>query len=91
MAKTALSILVAGVLLAASPHREANAQSSCDWYAKLALRQAQINDEKKCGLAGAAWHKDLAAHLKWCQGVAPDVWKAEAQKRNQQLDACGSK
>lgn len=69
----------------------AAAQSNCEWYAKTAVRQQQINEEKRCGFIGDAWHKDLAAHMKWCAGVAPDFWKSEAQKRNQQLDACPKK
>lgn len=66
----------------------ASAQSTCEWYARTAVRQQQINEEKKCGLAGEGWHKDLAAHTKWCGSVAPELWKAEAQKRNQLLEAC---
>jgi hypothetical protein len=69
----------------------AAAQGNCEWYAKTAVRQQQINEDKKCGLKGDAWHRDLAAHLKWCTGVAPELWKSEAQKRNQQLEACGKR
>jgi hypothetical protein len=69
----------------------AAAQGNCEWYARTAVRQQQINEEKKCGFKGEAWHKDLAAHLKWCASVAPDLWKSEAQKRNQQLEVCGKR
>ncbi|MEZ5854947.1 MAG: hypothetical protein R3D67_09480 [Hyphomicrobiaceae bacterium] len=69
----------------------ASAQANCDWYAKTAVRQQQINASKQCGLTGLSWHTDLAAHRKWCQGVPPDAWKAEAQKRSQQLQACEQK
>lgn len=69
----------------------AQAQGNCDWYAKTAVRQQQLNEDKRCGFTGEAWHKDLAAHAKWCAGVAPDFWKSEAQKRNQQLESCQKK
>lgn len=68
-----------------------SAQSNCEWYAKTAVRQQQINEEKRCGFKGEAWHKDLTAHLRWCAGVAPDFWKSEAQKRNRQLADCQKK
>ncbi len=69
----------------------ANAQTNCDWYARTAVRQQQINEEKKCGFTGEAWHKDLSAHMKWCASVAPDAWKLQAQGRSSQLEACGKK
>lgn len=69
----------------------ASAQANCDWYAKTALKQQQENEQRKCGLTGAAWSPDLAAHLNWCRGVAPDVWKKQAQQRDQQLAACAKK
>lgn len=85
-----LALLVAPLWLALAPS-SAGAQSNCDWYAKTAVRQQQVNEDKKCGFNGEAWHKDLSAHLKWCASVSPDFWKAQAQTRNQQLDACGKK
>lgn len=91
MGRLAVAVLVAWIVVAASAGNGAGAETNCEWYAKLALRQQQINDEKKCGFNGDAWHKDLGAHLKWCQGVAPDLWKAQAQARNAQLDECEKK
>ena len=69
----------------------AAAQADCDWYAKTAVRQQQINETKQCGFTGLAWHKDLAKHQAWCRSVPPDLWKAEAKKRSQQLIECEKK
>jgi hypothetical protein len=69
----------------------AHAQANCDWYAKTALRQQQLNEEQKCGFKGEAWTPDLKAHLNWCASVAPDVWKAQAQQRDQELAKCARK
>jgi hypothetical protein len=60
-------------------------------YGKLALQQQQENVEYKCGLAGPEWSPDLKAHTAWCGTVGPDQWKAQLQKRKQQLDACKAK
>ncbi len=68
-----------------------HAQANCEWYGQTAVRQQQINEEKKCGLQGEAWHKDLNAHIRWCATVAPDAWKLQAQERNRQLEACDKK
>lgn len=84
----AVGILGVGLVLSGGFSLSAAAQGDCDWYAKTAVRQQQINEARKCGFTGQAWHKDLAAHVTWCAGVAPDIWKSEAQKRNQQLEAC---
>ena len=91
MTKIALLSAAAALVVQALAATTASAQSNCEWYAKTAVRQQQINETKKCGFIGEAWHKDLAAHLKWCQTVPPDQWKSEAQKRDQQLTTCGSK
>jgi len=69
----------------------ASAQANCDWYAKTALKQQQENEQRKCGFKGPEWSLDLAAHMSWCRSVAPDVWKKQAQLRNQQLEACVKK
>jgi hypothetical protein len=69
----------------------ASAQSNCDWYAHTALKQQQENERLKCGFKGEAWHTDLKAHSAWCTTVGPDVWKAQAQKRDQALVACSKK
>jgi len=70
---------------------DASAQANCDWYAKTALKQQQENEQRKCGFTGPAWSSDLAAHMTWCRGVAPDLWKKQAQERDQQLAACAKK
>lgn len=67
------------------------AQSNCQWYASTALRQQQQNEKLKCGFRGDSWHSDLRAHLSWCAGVSPDLWKAQAQARDRQLATCAAK
>lgn len=68
-----------------------SAQATCEWYAKTALRQQQLNEERKCGFKGEAWHPDLKAHLAWCASVSPDLWKEQAKARDQQLAQCPRK
>jgi hypothetical protein len=67
------------------------AQTNCDWYGATALKQQQQNEKLKCGFTGADWSPDLKAHIAWCGNVAPDVWKAAAQRRDQQLSRCAHK
>ena len=69
----------------------ASAQANCDRYAKTALKQQQENEQRKCGFNGPEWSLDLTAHMNWCRGVAPDMWKKQAQQRDQQLAACAKK
>ncbi len=69
----------------------ANAQANCDTYGRLALKQMQENEQKKCGLKGPEWNTDLKAHTTWCGTVGPDHWKIQLQKREQALAACGKK
>jgi hypothetical protein len=83
----AATVLSAGLVLPPA----ALAQANCDWYAKTALRQQQLNEEQKCNFKGDAWSADLKAHLNWCASVAPDVWKAQAQQRDQMLAQCAKK
>ncbi len=66
----------------------ASAQANCDWYAKTSLQQQQENEQKKCGFSGPTWSTDLKAHMTWCTTANPDLWKAEAQKRQQMLTGC---
>ncbi len=54
-------------------------------YGKLALQQQKENEASKCGFSGAEWSPDLKAHIAWCSSVGPDQWKAQLQKRKQQL------
>lgn len=82
---------LAAVLATMTAAPQSHAQTSCDWYAKTALKQQQENEQKKCGLSGAEWSSDLKAHMTWCASVAPDAWKAAAQKRDQALATCAKK
>jgi hypothetical protein len=65
----------------------ANSEANCDWYAKTALKQQQENEQKKCGFTGPNWTNDLKAHTAWCI-ANPDQFRAEAQRRDQQLATC---
>lgn len=67
---------------------EAGAQANCEMYGKLALQQEKENVASKCGFSGPEWSADLKAHIAWCNSVGPDQWKAQLQKRKQQLDTC---
>lgn len=64
------------------------AQDSCATYGRLALKQMQENEQKKCGLKGPEWSMDLKAHVDWCATVSADQWKAQIQKREQALASC---
>lgn len=89
-ARVSLGIAASGLLvLSLAP--VAFAQANCDMYGKLALKQMQENEQKKCGFKGNEWNADLKAHIAWCATVPPDQWKIQIQKREQQLAACGKK
>ncbi|MEQ1612701.1 MAG: hypothetical protein ABL904_08090 [Hyphomicrobiaceae bacterium] len=90
LAKITLSLLAAG-MTATVVVPAANAQANCEMYGKLALKQMQENEQKKCGLKGAEWNSDLKAHVTWCATVPPDQWKIQLQKREQALGACAKK
>lgn len=91
MMSTLLHTTIAVVLAFAVLPTGAAAQANCEWYAKTALKQQKDNEQFKCNLKGQSWHSDLKAHLSWCAGVAPDLWKSEAQKRDQDIAACRKK
>ena len=78
--------VLAGVTLAAVA--PASAQSTCEWYARTAVKQQQENEQRKCGFTGEAWTSDLKAHMTWCASVSPDAWRKQAQKRDQELAVC---
>lgn len=79
---------LAGLAALATVPVAAQMAPNCDWYAKTAQKQQQDNERLKCNLKGPEWSADMKAHVAWCQSVAPDVWKAAAQKRDQQLAEC---
>lgn len=89
--RTCAALSLAAVLGTAAIVPVAYGQANCEWYARTALKQQQENEAKKCGLKGPEWSSDLKAHMTWCSGVAPDVWKAQAQKRDQALLGCAAK
>ncbi len=76
------------LLVLASSSHGAFAQANCETYGKLALRQMQENELKKCGFKGLEWNTDLKAHVDWCASVGPDQWKAQLQKRELALATC---
>lgn len=86
-ASAAIVVLAALSLASAS----ADAQANCQWYGTTALKQQQENERLKCGFAGQSWSSDLKSHIAWCASVAPDVWRGQAQKRDQELAACATK
>lgn len=67
------------------------APTTCEWYARTAVKQQQENEQRKCGFKGPAWTSDLRAHQTWCAGVSPEEWRRSAQKRDQELAACARK
>jgi hypothetical protein len=76
------AVLAAGAL---APAAEAQ---DCSWYARKALEQQKVNADRKCGFRGPEWNRDLNAHMIWCKDVAPQVWRKQAQLRDQQLAKC---
>ncbi len=82
-----LASVVAPLTIATS----AQAQANCETYGRLALKQMQDNEQKKCGFKGLEWSTDLKAHVTWCGSVGPDQWKVQLQKREQALAACPKK
>ncbi len=82
---------LAAIAAGAALPQTASAQANCEMYGKRAIQQQQENAELKCGFTGSSWSPDLKAHTAWCASVGPDQWKAELQKRQQQLDACAAK
>ncbi len=84
-------LLTAGAAVIMGMGPAAYAQANCDTYGKLALKQMQENEQKKCGLTGPEWNIDLKAHMAWCGTVGPDQWKLQLQKREQALAACAKK
>lgn len=89
--RTLAAALVSALVLAGLTASQAAAQANCDWYARTALKQQQDNERLKCGFKGPEWNADLRAHLNWCTSVAPDVWREQAKKRDQQLATCAKR
>lgn len=86
---TASTALV--IVWCASLSAPAVAQTTCDWYAKTALEQQKVNEDRKCGFKGQSWSSDRSAHMSWCREVTPERWKQQAQQREQQLEKCLAK
>jgi hypothetical protein len=86
------TIATAGILalIALQSTTPASAQATCDWYANTALQQQKKNVDGKCGFTGPSWSFDRTAHLQWCQNVAPDQWRRQAQFRDQELARCAA-
>jgi hypothetical protein len=84
-------LLLAGGWLAAGVATHAQSQANCEWYARTALKQQQENEQRRCGLKGPEWNSDLAGHLTWCRSVPPEMWKKQAQLRDQALSNCAKK
>lgn len=62
--------------------------SSCEWYATTSLKQQQRNERGRCGFTGSEWQGSLREHEQFCESSDPDVWKAAARAREEQLRTC---
>lgn len=91
MARVTTMLLLATMIGAVANTEPVLAQTNCDMYGRLAVKQAQENDQKKCNFKGPEWSGDLKAHVAWCGSVAPDQWKVQLQKREQALTSCAKK
>lgn len=83
-----VSLLAVATIGGAMSATSAQAQATCDWYARTALEQNKQNLDRKCGLKGLSWSSDRSAHMSWCATVSPDEWKKQAQLRDQALAKC---
>jgi hypothetical protein len=79
-------LLMSGLVV--SPTIASAQTANCAWYADTALKQQQRNEQGKCGFTGPDWSMSRQTHMTWCSTQNPDRWKAEAQKREQQLAGC---
>ncbi|HWB46341.1 MAG TPA: hypothetical protein VG900_12935 [Hyphomicrobiaceae bacterium] len=85
MPLAAAAYTAAALLAPARPQAQA---SACNWYADMALKQQQRNEQGNCGLNGPEWNRNRNAHFTWCLTQPPQRWKAEARKREHLLAAC---
>lgn len=85
-----IAVLAATAAVMSLSVQGAQAQATCDWYANTALQQQKLNVDRKCGFKGESWSFDRNAHMLWCQGVSPDLWRRQAQFRDQELAKCAS-
>lgn len=83
--------MISGMALLGALSGAAQAQATCDWYAKTAMEQQKINVDRKCGFKGESWSSDRASHIAWCASVGPDMWKRQAQFRDQELAKCSAR
>lgn len=91
VAGSAIVTAQALVMMSFGMFTPAHAQANCETYGRLALKQMQDNEQKKCGYKGPEWSTDLKAHITWCGGVGPDQWKVQLQKRESALGMCQKK
>jgi hypothetical protein len=84
----ALCLLAAMALTLAAPNLALAQAASCSWYADMAIKQQQQNEQRKCGFTGPEWNTSRQAHLTWCATQSPDSWKAQAQNRDRKLAGC---
>lgn len=88
--RAGIAAIALGVGLASAGSSAFAQAATCDWYANTALQQQKVNVERKCGFKGDSWSFDRGSHILWCQSVAPDQWKRQAQFREQELVKCQS-
>ncbi|MGI9425956.1 MAG: hypothetical protein ACR2PA_22465 [Hyphomicrobiaceae bacterium] len=62
--------------------------NNCVAYGNIALKQARINQQRKCGNIGPRWHTILKEHVAWCASVGPTEWRNELKQRENALKQC---
>lgn len=88
--RTVIAVIALGTGLTGAGAAAFAQAATCDWYGNTALQQQKVNVERKCGFKGESWSFDRTRHMVWCQSVAPDQWKRQAQFRDQELAKCES-
>jgi len=60
-------------------------QSSCNEYARIAVRQNDQNIRRRCRFAGPRWSSDYNGHYQWCLGVPLEYADSENRAREEEL------
>lgn len=61
----------------------------CTTYSATAVLQAELNERRRCGHAGARWSTDFLFHYHWCERQSPAIPDAETAERRRLLTGCG--
>jgi len=60
-------------------------QSSCDEYARIAVRQNDQNMRRNCGFTGTRWSSNYNEHYQWCLFVPLQTSDSEMKAREEEL------